>query len=199
MERHELPFLSVAQLSRLIESREVSPVEVTQAYLDRIDALDFKFNAYLAVSRREALEAAREAEQAIGRGEYQGPMHGIPMAVKDQFWTKGSPHHRRHPHPGGFRARGRRHHHREPEAGRRRAAGQDQHDRVRHGGGFRAVQPSTQPLGPRTADRRLQRRLGRQRLPPSCAPHPWARTPAGRSGSRPPGAASSATAPPGDW
>ena len=89
MERHELPFLSVAQLSRLIESREVSPVEVTQAYLDRIDALDFKFNAYLAISRREALEAAREAEQAIGRGEYLGPMHGIPVAVKDQFWTKG--------------------------------------------------------------------------------------------------------------
>ena len=89
MEQSDLPFLTVAELSRLIESREVSPVEVTQAYLDRIDALDFKFNAYLAVSRREALEAARDAEQAIARGEYRGAMHGIPVAVKDQFWTKG--------------------------------------------------------------------------------------------------------------
>ena len=89
MEQHDIPFLTVAELSRLIESREVSPVEVTQAYLDRIDDLDFKFNAYLAVSRREALEAAREAEAAIARGEYRGPMHGIPVAVKDQFWTKG--------------------------------------------------------------------------------------------------------------
>ena len=89
MEQHDIPFLTVAELSRLIESREVSPVEVTQAYLDRIDDLDFKFNAYLAVSRREALESAREAEAAIARGEYRGPMHGIPVAVKDQFWTKG--------------------------------------------------------------------------------------------------------------
>ena len=89
MEQRDIPFLTVAELSRLIESREVSPVEVTQAYLDRIDDLDFKFNAYLAVSRREALEAAREAEAAIARGDYRGPMHGIPVAVKDQFWTKG--------------------------------------------------------------------------------------------------------------
>ena len=89
MQQRDLPFLTVAQLSQLIESREVSPVEVTQSYLARIDELDFKFNAYLAVSRREALEAAREAEAAIVRGEYRGPMHGIPVAVKDQFWTKG--------------------------------------------------------------------------------------------------------------
>ena len=89
MQRHELPFLTVAELARLIESREVSPVEVTQAYLDRIDSLDFKFNSYLAVSRREALAAARDAEAAITRGDYLGPMHGIPVAVKDQFWTKG--------------------------------------------------------------------------------------------------------------
>ena len=89
MDKRDLPFLTVAELGRLIESREVSPVDATEAYLDRIDALDFKFNAYLAVSRREALAAAREAEQAIARGEYRGPMHGIPVAVKDQFWTKG--------------------------------------------------------------------------------------------------------------
>ena len=89
MEQRDIPFLTVAELAQLIESREVSPVEVTQAYLDRIDDLDFKFNAYLAVSRREALEAAREAEDAIARGDYRGPMHGIPVAVKDQLWTKG--------------------------------------------------------------------------------------------------------------
>ena len=105
MQQRDIPFLTVAEISQLIESREVSPVEVTQSYLDRIDELDFKFNAYLAVSRREALEAAREAEAAIARGEYRGPMHGIPVAVKDQFWTKGGPHHGRHAHPGGLRAR----------------------------------------------------------------------------------------------
>ena len=89
MDRPDIPFLSAIELSRLIEKREVSPVEVTEAYLDRIDALDFKFNAYLTVTRNEALEAAREAERSIGQGNYLGPMHGIPVTVKDQLWTKG--------------------------------------------------------------------------------------------------------------
>ena len=85
----DIPFLTVAQLAQRIESKEVSPVEATEAYLDRIDSLDFKFNAFLTVSRKQALQAAREAEQAIVQGNYLGPMHGIPVAVKDQFWTKG--------------------------------------------------------------------------------------------------------------
>ncbi len=82
-------FLSVAEISRLIDSKQVSPVEVTEAYPRRIDDLDFKFNAYLTVCRQQALDEARGAETAIARGEYLGPMHGIPVAVKDQVWTQG--------------------------------------------------------------------------------------------------------------
>ncbi len=89
MNKADIPFLSAAELSRLIERKEVSPVEATEAYLERIDDLDFKFNAYLTVRHGEALQAAREAEQAILRGDYLGPMHGIPVAVKDQMWSKG--------------------------------------------------------------------------------------------------------------
>ena len=89
MNKVDIPFLSASDLSRLIEKKEVSPVEATEAYLERIDDLDFKFNAYLTVTREAALQAAREAEQAITRGNYLGPMHGIPVAVKDQFWSKG--------------------------------------------------------------------------------------------------------------
>ena len=89
MEKANIPFLSVAELSRLTERREVSPVEATEAYLDRIDEIDFKFNSYLTVCRKEALQAAREAEQAIAQGGYLGPMHGIPVGVKDQLWTRG--------------------------------------------------------------------------------------------------------------
>ena len=89
MNKTDLPFLSVAELSRLIASKEVSPLEVTQAYLERIDELDFKFNSYLTVCREEALRAAGEAERQIAQGNYLGPMHGIPVAVKDQLWTKG--------------------------------------------------------------------------------------------------------------
>ena len=89
MDKADIPFLSASQLSRLIERREVSPVEATEAYLERIDDMDFKFNAYLNVCHNEALQAARDAEQAIAQGNYLGPMHGIPVAVKDQFWSRG--------------------------------------------------------------------------------------------------------------
>ena len=89
MDKTELPFLSASELSRLIASREVSPVEATEAYLERIDSLDFKFNAYLTVTRDMAMQAAREAEREIAAGNHRGPMHGIPVAVKDQFNTAG--------------------------------------------------------------------------------------------------------------
>ncbi len=61
MKTLEIPFLSASELSRLIKSKEVSPVEATKAYLERIDDLDFKFNSYLTVCRSEALQAARDA------------------------------------------------------------------------------------------------------------------------------------------
>ena len=89
MNKQEIPFLTVAELSEMIREKEVSPVEATEAYLDRIDSLNFRFNSYLTICRNEALEAARNAETAIVRGDYIGPMHGIPVAVKDQLWTKG--------------------------------------------------------------------------------------------------------------
>ena len=89
MNKGDIPFLSASDLSHLIKTREVSPVEATEAYLERIDNLDFKFNAYLSVCPKEALQAAREAERAIVRGTYLGPMHGIPVGVKDQLWSVG--------------------------------------------------------------------------------------------------------------
>ena len=89
MDQAQIPFLSASDLSRLIEKKEVSPVEATEAYLDRIDSLDFKFNSYITVMREQAIEAAREAETAIAKGNHLGPMHGVPVAVKDQFWSRG--------------------------------------------------------------------------------------------------------------
>ena len=89
MERADIPFLSATQLSEAIRSRDVSPVDAVEAYLDRIDDLDHRFNAYLTVCRKEALAAAQEAEREIAGGGYRGPMHGVPVAVKDQMWSKG--------------------------------------------------------------------------------------------------------------
>ena len=89
MNTSELPFLSAGDLSRLIQSKEVSPVEVTEAYLDRITSLDHRFNSYLTVMREQALVDAQQAEEDIASGQHKGPMHGVPVAVKDQFWSRG--------------------------------------------------------------------------------------------------------------
>ena len=88
MNSSDLPFLPVSRLSKLIEGREVSPVEVTKAYLDRIERIDPMINSYVTVCTDEALGSAREAERAIMGGRYIGPMHGIPVGVKDQVYTK---------------------------------------------------------------------------------------------------------------
>ena len=89
MDKKELPFLTATQLSKLIESKEVSPVEATEAYLDRIQEVDPKLNSYITITGEQALEAARQAEQEIATGMYRGPLHGVPVAVKDQFNTAG--------------------------------------------------------------------------------------------------------------
>ena len=89
MNKSEIPFLSATQLADLIKSREVSPVEAAEAYLDRIAEVDGQLNSYITVCREEALAAAQEAESEIAGGNYRGPLHGIPVAVKDQLNTRG--------------------------------------------------------------------------------------------------------------
>ena len=89
MKIHDIPFLPAVELSGLIRRKEVSPVEAVKGYLGRIDDLNPRLNAYLTVCREEALQVARDAEVAIARGQYRGPLHGIPFALKDQIYTKG--------------------------------------------------------------------------------------------------------------
>ncbi len=89
MTQHDIPFLSALELAELIKSRQLSPVDATEAFLSRIDQLDSQLNAYITVCREEALAAARQAEADIAAGNYRGPMHGIPVAVKDQMLTQG--------------------------------------------------------------------------------------------------------------
>ena len=81
--------LTVADLSNAIRKKEISPVEVAQTYLDRIDAVDSKVHGFITVTREEALSAAKKAEAEILKGHYRGPLHGIPIGVKDQIYTKG--------------------------------------------------------------------------------------------------------------
>jgi len=85
----ELCFLTVAEASRLIKARKLSPVELTEAYLARIEALEPQLNAFITVTGELARTQARAAERDIARRKYRGPMHGIPMALKDIFDTRG--------------------------------------------------------------------------------------------------------------
>lgn len=89
MNKSDIPFLSASELSGLMAAKEVSPVEATEAYLERIESLNGTLHAYLTVTADEALEAAKRAEQEIAQGNHRGPMHGVPVAVKDQIHTKG--------------------------------------------------------------------------------------------------------------
>ena len=89
MNKADLPFLSATALGELIRQRDISPVEATEAYLERIDAIDGTLHSYITVCRQDALQAARAAEQDLAHGAYRGPLHGVPYAVKDQFWTQG--------------------------------------------------------------------------------------------------------------
>ncbi|ETW94164.1 MAG: hypothetical protein ETSY1_36090 [Candidatus Entotheonella factor] len=86
---HELYYLSIAEASRQIAAKELSPVELTRAYLERIEALDPKLHAFITVTADLAMEQARAAEQAIAHQGQRSPMHGIPFALKDIYDTAG--------------------------------------------------------------------------------------------------------------
>lgn len=83
--------LSLVATARLIHRRELSPVELVQAILDRIASYGKSLNAYIAWYAEEAIEAAKRAEDAVAHGRPLGPLHGIPIAVKDLFFTAGIP------------------------------------------------------------------------------------------------------------
>ncbi len=81
--------LTIADAAALLQGRKVSPVELTTEALDRIAQLNPRLNAFLTVTEKLAKEQARAAETEIMAGNYRGPLHGIPIAVKDLFFTRG--------------------------------------------------------------------------------------------------------------
>ncbi len=88
---NDISEISIVSAARLIHRRELSPVELVQAMLERISTYGKPINAYIACYAEEAIQAARTAEDAIARGRPLGPLHGIPIAVKDLFFTAGLP------------------------------------------------------------------------------------------------------------
>jgi aspartyl-tRNA(Asn)/glutamyl-tRNA(Gln) amidotransferase subunit A len=85
-----LYYLSIHEAQQLIQRRQLSPVELTRAVLDRIQAVDGKLHAYINLMTDSAMEEARNAEAEVTRGNWRGPLHGIPVAVKDQLDVEGA-------------------------------------------------------------------------------------------------------------
>lgn len=85
---NELIFSDATRLTELVRTKQVSPVEVVQAHLDRIEAVDPQVNAIVTIAE-DAIDAARKAEAAVLAGEELGPLHGVPFIVKDSIDTEG--------------------------------------------------------------------------------------------------------------
>jgi amidase len=89
MSESPLYFLTITELAGLIRKKQVSPVEVTEAMLRRIQALDGQYSSYATLMAGHAMESAQRAENEIAAGRYLGPLHGVPVAVKDLCFTRG--------------------------------------------------------------------------------------------------------------
>jgi aspartyl-tRNA(Asn)/glutamyl-tRNA(Gln) amidotransferase subunit A len=87
----ELCHLTVIEAAELIKTRQVSPVELLQSYLDRIDRLESKVGAWAKLDAKGAMAAAKQAEAEIAAGDYRGPLHGITFSAKDQLDSEGAP------------------------------------------------------------------------------------------------------------
>jgi len=87
----DFAYLTIAEASALIRDRKISPVEYAQALLARIDKIDPKLNAFLRLTPDIAMADARRAEEEIGKGDWKGPMHGVPYGLKDIIDREGLP------------------------------------------------------------------------------------------------------------
>jgi aspartyl-tRNA(Asn)/glutamyl-tRNA(Gln) amidotransferase subunit A len=84
-----LALAPASELAELIAAKQVSPVEVTELYFKRIEELDGRFNAYLTLTQEQAMQDARSAETAVMNGDSLGPLHGVPISIKDLEMTRG--------------------------------------------------------------------------------------------------------------
>src|SRR5512139_2035211 len=81
----ELQWASVGEVSRLLRGGKVSPVELTELCLSRSEKLNPRLNAWITLSPKTALGEAREAEKEIRAGRWRGPLHGVPVGLKDLY------------------------------------------------------------------------------------------------------------------
>ena len=156
--------LTIAGLAPRIAAREVSPVELTACYLERIKRLNPTLNAYSTVMEEDAIADARRAENEDRPREPSWPAPRHARLHQGQPRGQGLSHDRRQQDPGGLEARLRRHRGHPAQGGRSHRPGQEQHARVgrRRHDHKPLLRHHPQPVGPEPGARRLQRRLGRR-------------------------------------
>jgi aspartyl-tRNA(Asn)/glutamyl-tRNA(Gln) amidotransferase subunit A len=89
MKNEELCFMPATEMAAAIKQKKISPVEVIDAILNRIDKINPKINAYVTLTAEAARSAAKAAEDAVMKGKALGPLHGVPVSIKDLVFTKG--------------------------------------------------------------------------------------------------------------
>ena len=187
-------YATVAEQAALLRSKAVSPVELTRAYLDRIDRHDGRLRAYITVLSDSALRQAEDAGREIASGRYRGPLHGVPVALKDIIHVGGVPTTAGSRVMTGFVAREDSNIVRRPARFRRRYPRQGEPERVRDGrNGRPPVRHAPQPLEHRHDAGSVQQRIGGGGRRRASAPPRWDRTPAALSGAPPSSAASPAS------
>ena len=90
MTDEDLAFAPISELAPKLRSKKISPVELTELMLSRIERHDGALNSFITVMAESARAQAKAAEQAIIEGDYLGPFHGVPVAAKDLYATKGT-------------------------------------------------------------------------------------------------------------
>ena len=89
MEPNEVCYLTIAETAAALRRKEISPIEITDALLARIEILDAKLHSFITLTAELARQQARQAEQELRSGTDRGPLHGIPIALKDLYMTQG--------------------------------------------------------------------------------------------------------------
>ena len=176
----ELHWLSAAEAAQAIADKELSPVELMKALLERIATLDPRLNAFIRLDAEAAMAAAKAAEAEIVAGRLRGPLHGVPVGIKDIIDVAGLPTTCHSKILIGQHRRGRRGLRAEAARRRRHRHGQALDARVRHRRAELrpAVAAGAQSVEHRPSSRRLVVGLGRRAWPPACSRWRWAPTPA---------------------
>ena len=88
---NDIIFQSATELAEQIKKKAISSVELTQAYIDQIEKHDEKINAVPVRRFDQAIQEAKEADEDLAKGELRGPMHGVPMTIKESYVMKDTP------------------------------------------------------------------------------------------------------------